>query len=138
MGRKKMTLSEAARQALVAHSWPGNVRELQNCLERAVILCEGTQVGPEHLRLVGSGSGPTLADVMDLSGPLADVARRAAARAEEEAVRLAMAETQGDRPAAASRLGVSVSTLNRRLRQMGGGDAATCDAVGEVGGVPQT
>src|SRR6266851_574151 len=73
MGRKKMTLSEPARQTLVAHSWPGNVRELQNCLERAVILCEGTQVGPEHLRLVDGGSGPTLADVMDLSGTLSDV-----------------------------------------------------------------
>ena len=138
MGRKKLTLSEAARQALVAHSWPGNVRELQNCLERAVILCEGTQVGPEHLRLVGAGSGPTLADVMDLSGPLADVARRAAARAEEEVVRLAMAEAEGDRAAAASRLGVSVSTLNRRLRQMGGADAENAAPAEDAGRVTPT
>jgi len=138
MGRKKLALSEAARQALVAHSWPGNVRELQNCLERAVILCEGTQVGPEHLRLVGAGSGPTLADVMDLSGPLAEVARRAAARAEEEVVRLAMAEAEGDRAAAASRLGVSVSTLNRRLRQIGGGDADNAVPAEDAGRVTPT
>ena len=130
MGRKGMKLSEAARQALVDHSWPGNVRELQNCLERAVILCEGTLIETEHLRLVGGGSGPTLADVIDLSGPLAEVARRATARAEEEAVRLAMAEAEGDRAAAAARLGISVSTLNRRLRQLAGADADAPLAVG--------
>jgi DNA-binding NtrC family response regulator len=66
-------------------------------------------VGPEE-------GGPTLADVLDLSGPLADVGRRAALRAEEEAIQVALREAKGDRAAAAERLHVSVSTLNRRLR----------------------
>ena len=116
MGRKGLRLSEEAKRALLAHPWPGNVRELQNSLERAAILCDGTEIRPDHLRLAGTADGPTLADVLDLSGPLAEVSRRAAARAEDEAVQLALRETKGDHAAAAERLGISVSTLNRRLR----------------------
>ena len=117
MGRKGLRLGPEARKALMEHSWPGNVRELQNCLERAAILSEGLEIRPEHLRLRPDASrGPALADVIDLSGPLAEVAARAAARAEEEAIRLALAEAGGNRAAAAERLGISVSTLSRRLK----------------------
>jgi DNA-binding NtrC family response regulator len=117
MGRKNLRLGDAARQALLDHSWPGNVRELQNCLERAAILCDGREIRPEHLRLSDGGSGgPALGDVIDLSGTLAEVAKRAAGRAEEEAIARALAETGGDRAAAAERLGISVSTLARRVR----------------------
>jgi len=118
LGRRELRLSEAAKRALAAHSWPGNVRELQNCLERAAILADGPTLEPEHLRLEpGPRGGPSLADVLDLTGPLAEVRERAADRAEEEAVALAMRESGGDRAAAAARLGVSLSTLGRRLRQ---------------------
>jgi len=120
MGRKELRLSEAAKEALAGHSWPGNVRELQNCLERAAILTDGPVIGPEHLRLEPPvHGGPALGDVLDLSGPLSDVAKRAALRAEEAAIALALREADGDRARAAARLGVSVSTLNRRLRQNG-------------------
>jgi transcriptional regulator with PAS, ATPase and Fis domain len=118
MGRRSLRLSEEARQALLAHPWPGNVRELQNCLERAAILCDGGLIEPSHLLLEPAvGGGPALGDVLDLSGPLAEVARRAADRAEEEAIALALREADGNREEAAKRLGVSLSTLNRRLRK---------------------
>jgi DNA-binding NtrC family response regulator len=124
LGRKGLRLSEEAKRALLDHSWPGNVRELQNSLERAAILCDGLEIRPDHLRLAGPDEGgPTLADVLDLSGTLAEVSRRATDRAEEEAVQLALRETKGDRSAAAVRLGVSLSTLNRRLRAGETGEA---------------
>jgi DNA-binding NtrC family response regulator len=127
MGRRGLRLGEETKRVLLDHAWPGNVRELQNCLERAAILCDGAEIRPEHLRLGGSAdAGPTLGDVLDLSGPLAEVVKRASARAEEEAIRLALAETHGDRSAAAERLGVSLSTLNRKLRALeGGGEAGS-------------
>jgi DNA-binding NtrC family response regulator len=118
MGRKGLRLSDAAKRALVEHSWPGNVRELQNCLERSAILCPGTLIEPEHLRIGATDSGgPRLGDVLDLTGPLADVVKRAAERAEEEAIAIAVSEAAGDRAAAAARLSISVATLNRRLRE---------------------
>jgi DNA-binding NtrC family response regulator len=116
LGRRELRLGEEAKRALVEHSWPGNVRELQNCLERGAILCDGPLLRPEHLRLEPPRRGPALADVVDLSGTLADAVARASLRAEEEAIAIALREAGGDRAAAAARLGVSASTLGRRLR----------------------
>jgi transcriptional regulator with GAF, ATPase, and Fis domain len=117
MGRKRLHLSEDAQRALLDHSWPGNVRELQNCLERAAILTDGLAVEPSHLRLEsGASGGPALGDVIDLAGPLNEVVRRAGERATEEAIALALRECDGDRAAAAARLGLSLAGLNRRLK----------------------
>ena len=51
LGKKTLTLSPAALEALQAYPWPGNVRELQNCLERAVILADGDVIQPQQFNL---------------------------------------------------------------------------------------
>jgi two-component system NtrC family response regulator len=48
-GRAVDRLAPAALEGLAAHSWPGNVRELQHAIERAVLVCEGEEIRPEHL-----------------------------------------------------------------------------------------
>jgi len=117
MGRRGLRLSEAGRRVLLDHAWPGNVRELQNAIERAAILADGNEIEPRHLLLTDDATaGPRLGDVIDLTGPLADVGKRAAARAEDEAIRMALQESGGDRVQAAARLGISPAALNRRLR----------------------
>lgn len=49
---RRCTLSDSALQRLYAYSWPGNVRELENVLTRALVLCPGDTIGPEHLSLM--------------------------------------------------------------------------------------
>src|SRR5208337_2409689 len=44
-----LAISPKAMELLVAYSYPGNIRELRNLLERASLLCDGKEVGPEHL-----------------------------------------------------------------------------------------
>ncbi len=44
LGRPETSISERANSAILAYRWPGNVRELANVLERAALLCDGTQV----------------------------------------------------------------------------------------------
>jgi two-component system response regulator GlrR len=46
-------LSAASLQRLRQHRWPGNVRELGHVLQRAQVLTDGPQIGPEHLLLEG-------------------------------------------------------------------------------------
>ncbi len=48
---KRCLLSDSALQALQRYSWPGNIRELENVLTRAMVLCPGDTIGPEHLSL---------------------------------------------------------------------------------------
>lgn len=49
LGKPKRRISASAVQLLTAYSWPGNVRQLRNVLERALILCPGQEISPEHL-----------------------------------------------------------------------------------------
>jgi Nif-specific regulatory protein len=48
--RKKITrISTSAIDLLIQYHWPGNVRELQNCMERAVLVCDGSSIKGVHL-----------------------------------------------------------------------------------------
>jgi len=49
LGRAAAGISREARAHFLAYAWPGNVRELRNAVERALILCEGGLINPEHL-----------------------------------------------------------------------------------------
>jgi len=42
-------ISATAMEALCSHPWPGNVRELQHAIERAVLVCDGDEIQPDHL-----------------------------------------------------------------------------------------
>ncbi|MFB3819097.1 MAG: sigma 54-interacting transcriptional regulator [Candidatus Methylomirabilales bacterium] len=83
---------------LAAHDWPGNVRELRNCMERFAVLY------------------PTAADPAAL---LASILRREPLDRDDGAdVRRALREAGGNRAAAARKLGISRSTLWRKLRRL--------------------
>jgi len=61
LGRSGLRLSRAAQAAIHGYPWPGNVRELANALERAVILCDGPQIEPEHLAIPVQAPGSAAA-----------------------------------------------------------------------------
>jgi DNA-binding NtrC family response regulator len=62
LGRPAAGISREAREHFLNHDWPGNVRELRNAVERALILCEGGLINPEHLPWLAEAapSGPPL------------------------------------------------------------------------------
>src|SRR6185436_11179114 len=74
--RTPPVVSRKAFERLMTYPWPGNVRELQNCVERAMILCDGQEIGAEHLNLPAPRheTAKAGAGAADLSLPLAEVA----------------------------------------------------------------
>lgn len=56
---RRCLLSDSALQTLQSYPWPGNVRELENVLTRAMVLCPGDTIGPEHLALTTATPPPT-------------------------------------------------------------------------------
>ncbi|WP_233290635.1 sigma-54-dependent transcriptional regulator [Shinella sp. PSBB067] len=90
-------IDAAARRALAAYDWPGNVRELRNLIERTLILGHFPEgFGP-------GGAAPTQGE----DGSLADVERRH--------ILSVLAACNGQRDAAARRLGISRKTIDRKL-----------------------
>lgn len=47
--QSQLHMSQEAMDLLNLHNWPGNVRELRNVIDRAVIICEGSEILPQHL-----------------------------------------------------------------------------------------
>lgn len=134
LGVGALSFSPEALAALRHHAWPGNVRELENAIERAVILCESSQISPEHLAI-------DFAPAPESARPV----RTAAATSDGGSLSLEdyfqhfvlehqdhMSETE-----LAQKLGISRKSLWERRQRLGiprrrsSGEAAECD--GEPG-----
>jgi DNA-binding NtrC family response regulator len=123
---KKVHFSTAALEELQSYPFPGNVRELQNCIERAVILCDGDTIQPRHLSLtfkVGAVPVPVSPwEQIDLSGTLLEATRRVTTEVERRKVEQAMQEAAGNKQRAAEALQISYKALTSKLREFGLGD----------------
>jgi DNA-binding NtrC family response regulator len=112
--RRAPSLSMEALGALERYNWPGNVRELRNTIERAVLLCTGDVILPEHLPLdrLRSSFPPNLpTPSTDASLPLRDQL----SLLERERVLDALARCGGNQTRAAKLLKISRGTLAARL-----------------------
>ncbi|MGQ9619020.1 MAG: sigma-54-dependent transcriptional regulator [Candidatus Aminicenantia bacterium] len=110
------SFSKTALEKIMNYPWPGNVRELQNCIERAVILCEGREIKHHHITLPSEISND---DYVDLSGNLKEVSKRASFVAEKKKIELTLKELDGDIKKSAEFLGVSEKTLRNKIKEFG-------------------
>jgi len=119
IGRPAAGLSESARDQLLGHTWPGNVRELRNAIERAVILCQGGLVAPEHLPgnvARAPGERAAAAAATGSSFPAEGVSL---GTVERELLVQAMAKAGNNKSRAAKLLGLSRGQLYSLLRRHG-------------------
>ncbi len=109
-------ISKEAVACLQGYSWPGNVRELQNCIERTMNLTTNEIIQPEDLpaliRETFHGySGKKAGSAVSLE--------KATHRAQREIILRALADCGQNRRLAAQKLGISATTLWRKMKSLG-------------------
>jgi len=113
-------MAPEAAALLQRQYWSGNIRELQNCIEKAVILSEGTVLTAKDLQIDArsgsgmTGNGPGMTENVT-PGSTGGLPRSGAE--EERLVREAMERCNGNISAAAKLLGVSRPTLYAKLKK---------------------
>jgi DNA-binding NtrC family response regulator len=106
-----MGITEDAEAKLIAYDWPGNVRELANVIERAVVLGQGPEITAEDL--------PAQGNLSQGNNGLSSLSyRHALEAAKREAVKQALAQTNGNRAAAARLLGLHKTHLLNLMKSL--------------------
>jgi DNA-binding NtrC family response regulator len=110
LGKRISGVTHETMQLLLACRWKGNVRELENALQRAVILGEGPLITPADLP-------PDLAPV-EGDPALVDDLNEAVRRFERQHIERILRQTP-DKKEAARRLGMGLSSLYRKITELG-------------------
>ncbi|WP_286270827.1 sigma-54-dependent transcriptional regulator [Thalassotalea hakodatensis] len=99
-------LSTSAENALVGYHWPGNLRELSHLIERAVLLNKTGVIDDTELRLTASA-------------PSIDLPLMTLKEAEISLINKALSQTDGNIPKAAVLIGLTKSSMYRRIEKYG-------------------
>ena len=107
------TMSPELIQFILAYDWPGNVRQLRNAIENMVVMSNGGTLSLGDLPAYLSGNSSLLAKTADRGGAnnLRDM--------ERTAILSVLERCGGNRTHAAEALGISVRTLQRKLKVWG-------------------
>jgi two-component system response regulator HydG len=104
------TITAEAVARLLEHEWPGNVRELENVIEQAAALAAGPEIRATDVQ-IERGSAPGPESARTLAAAVEDAERRA--------IEAALARSGGDLGKVARELGVSATTLWRKMKRLG-------------------
>ncbi len=112
-GGRVTGITDAAIDKLLGYSWPGNVRELENVIERSIVMASGEKLDAADIRLDMNlrprhASGESgLPEGMSLDAY------------EQEIIKNALKQADGNKSQAARILGLTRNALRYRLTQMG-------------------
>lgn len=108
-------LTASARNLVMSYSWPGNVRQLESAIERAILLCEGSEIQVEDLPIEIRQEG-TSASAFNFKLPPEGISFE---EVERSLITQAMEQTNWNITRSAKLLGLSFRTLQYRLEKFG-------------------
>lgn len=98
-----------SKAAIIKYNWPGNIRELKNCIESAVVMCNGEEIRiedlPESIRKKG--------EEKTISIPMGTTMDEA----EKIIIQETLAANSGNKTKTADVLGIGRKTLHRKLEE---------------------
>ncbi len=118
LNKKTPKLSQNIIEKLVNYDWPGNVRQLENLIERCIVISNEKEINDEILSeaLFITPSYKPIKDknISESANNSIDVLKNI----ENDTIKKVLQETNGNKKLAAEKLGISVTTLWRRLKKM--------------------
>ena len=111
-GKDVRRIATTAIDMMMSYHWPGNVRELENCIERAVLVCDGGVIHSHHL--------PPSLQTAEVSGTLPAVTlERAVASYEKDLLLDALKTSRGNRAKAARLLNTTERVIGYKVKTYG-------------------
>ncbi len=108
--KKKINrISTSAIDMLVQYHWPGNVRELQNCMERAVLICDDESIKGAHLPPTLQTADAGKLNLQSLAGSVENF--------EKELIIESLKVHNGNQTKTASALSTSLRIINYKIHQ---------------------
>ncbi len=104
-GAKPKKISQNAVDLLVDYNWPGNVMELENIVEKALIFSKGDVLYPRDFPECVNREKQPFPTLMEM---------------EKKHITSALIKTRGDKTKTASLLGISRSTLYKKIKYLTG------------------
>ncbi len=114
MKKPLMKVSRDGIKLMERYHWPGNVRELENTIERAIILCEGKRIKPEHLAI--RIQTPEEIRLREGAG-LREVGQHAQMHAERALILRVLSQTRGNKRKASEALKIDYTTLFEKIKK---------------------
>jgi DNA-binding NtrC family response regulator len=125
-GANMPEITPAAMDALCSYHWQGNVRQLRNCLERAVLLADNGKITPKELppEVLTGRPEPVISTsyyppAENTTMSFLNINSTSLRETEKQQIMKALEQTGWHRGRTADMLGISPSTLYRRLRDYG-------------------
>lgn len=112
-----MQIDPVVEEIFREFDWPGNVRQVQNVVAHALILAEGSRITLGDLPPYITRGNPNGDAALD-ENPEHEGLREQVRRFEVRLIRRAIDKADGDRPAAAKKLGIGLSTMYRKLEEV--------------------
>lgn len=103
--KSELLLAGEVAERLKTHPWEGNIRELQNVIEKAVIMCDGDVIRPEHLELHTAARPATEAQTIE--------------EMERQLIANAIEQCGGNLSQVAQQLGITRQTLYNKIKRYG-------------------